>query len=301
MNPKIRPRRSVLYRPGSNTRALEKARELAADCIILDLEDAVAPESKISARDQVTAALHAGGYGRREKIVRSNGLDTPWGEADLRAMALAGADAILLPKVESGATIRKASHILGDAGAPASLALWIMAETPRGVLDLDTIVTNQPRLEVIVMGTSDLAKDMRLPPAASRAGLDHALGHCLLTARAHGLDIIDGVHLALDDDEGFQHACRQGRDLGFDGKSLSHPRQIQAANECFGISAAEVANAREIVEAWQTARQANDGITVVQGQLIEQLHVDAAERVLALFAATEGLNAQNEPANRSLC
>jgi len=287
MNPEIRPRRSALYMPGSNPRALEKARELAADCVILDLEDAVAPEAKTMARDQVRTALRAGGYGRREKIVRINGLDTLWGEDDLRAMATAGADAILLPKVESAATIKKASHLLGDAGAPASLSLWIMAETPRGVLDLDTIIANQPRLEVIVMGTSDLSKEMRLPPTADRSGLRHALGHCLLTARAHGLDIIDGVHLALDDPDGFKGACQQGRNLGFDGKSLIHPRQIPAANECFGISEAEVANAREIVTAWQAARQENSGITVVQGQLIEQLHVDAAERVLAIFAATE--------------
>jgi citrate lyase subunit beta/citryl-CoA lyase len=299
MNANIRPRRSVLYMPGSNSRALEKARELAADCVILDLEDAVAPEAKATARDQVAAALRKGGYGRREKILRVNGLDTPWGETDLRALAAVGADAILLPKVESATTIKQAAQILGDAGAPASLALWIMAETPRGVLDLDTIVANQPRLEAIVMGTSDLAKELRLPPTGGRAGLGHALGHCVLTARAHGLDIIDGVHLALDDPDGFLDACLQGRSLGFDGKSLIHPRQIPAANECFGISAAEVTSARKIVTAWQRAREANSGITVVAGQLIEQLHVDAAERVLALFAATEELSAQNEPTGRS--
>jgi len=293
MNSKIRPRRSVLYMPGSNTRALEKARELAADCVILDLEDAVAPEAKATARVQVAAALRAGGYGHREKIVRINGLDSPWGETDLRALAKVGADAILLPKVESANTIKKASHILSDAGAPAGLAIWIMAETPRGVLDLDSIVANQPRLEVIVMGTSDLAKDLRLPPNGGRAGLSHALGHCILTARAHGLDIIDGVHLALDDPDGFLDACLQGRGLGFDGKSLIHPRQIPAANECFGISAAEIANAREIVSAWNLARQENSGITVVRGKLIEQLHVDAAERALALYAATEELGTQS--------
>jgi len=289
MNPEIRPRRSVLYMPGANTRALEKARELPADCLILDLEDAVAPESKQMARKQVHAALKAGGYGRRETIARINGLDTPWGEDDLRTMARAGADAILLPKVESAATIKKASHILGDAGAPATLSLWIMAETPRGVLDLDAIVADQPRLEVIVMGTSDLAKEMRLPTAGNRTGLLHALGHCVLTARAHNLDIIDGVHLALDDAEVFRESCLQGRTLGFDGKSLIHPRQIPAANECFGISEAEAANAREIVEAWQQARAENRGITVLDGQLIEQLHVDAAERILAIYAATENI------------
>ena len=295
MNSKIRPRRSVLYMPGSNARALEKARELAADCVILDMEDAVAPEAKELAREQVYAVLQSGGYGRRETVVRINGLDTPWGEKDLRTMATAGANAILLPKVESAETIKIASHILHDAGAPDSLALWIMAETPRGVLDLDAIVADQPRLEVIVMGTSDLAKEMRLPATGDRAGLKHALGHCVLTARAHGLDIIDGVHLALDDAKGLLDACLQGRNLGFDGKSLIHPRQIPAANECFGISEAEVANAREIVSAWKAARAENRGMTVVRGQLIEQLHVDMAERVLAIFAVMEELTRQSHP------
>jgi citrate lyase subunit beta/citryl-CoA lyase len=294
MNSEIHPRRSVLYMPGSNTRALEKARELPADCLILDLEDAVAPEAKEMARTQVRTALELGGYGRRETVVRINSLETPWGKDDLQMMATAGADAILIPKVESAATIEEASRNLTDAGAPSSLTLWIMAETPRGVLDLDSIVADQPRLKVIVMGTSDLTKEMRLPPSGDRAGLRHALGHCLLTARAHGLDIIDGVHLALDDSDGFLDACLQGRNLGFDGKSLIHPRQISAANECFGIAEAEAANAREIVNAWQLARQENSGITVVRGQLIEQLHVDAAKRVLAIFAATEELDRQSE-------
>jgi citrate lyase subunit beta/citryl-CoA lyase len=293
MSSEIRPRRSVLYMPGSNTRALEKARKLAADCIILDLEDAVAPEAKETARNQVHAALQMGGYGLRETVVRINGMNTPWGTDDLQMMATAGADAILIPKIESAATIEQAIHILDDAGAPAAMKLWVMAETPRGVIDLDNIVRNQPRLDVIVMGTSDLAKEMRLPKTGDRIGLSHALGHCLLTARAHGLDIIDGVHLTLDDSDGLLDACLQGRNLGFDGKSLIHPRQIPAANECFGISEAEAANAREIVNAWEAARKENKGITVVRGQLIEQLHVDAAERILAIFAATEELSRQS--------
>jgi len=292
MNPEIRPRRSVLYMPGANTRALEKARELPADCLIMDLEDAVAPEAKDSARSEVAAAIRAGGYGHREVVVRVNAIDTPWFEADLAAAATCGANAVLLPKVESGKTVGEAIHQLARAGAHEELPIWIMTETPRGVLDLDDIVANQPRLEAIVMGTSDLAKEMRLPPSKDRAGLNHALGHCILTARAHSLDIIDGVHLALDDPDGFKDACLQGRGLGFDGKSLIHPRQIDAANECFGISEAEVANAREIVTAWQAARKENSGITVLRGQLVEQLHVDAAERVLAIFAATEKIARQ---------
>jgi citrate lyase subunit beta/citryl-CoA lyase len=283
----VRPRRSALYMPGSNARALEKARELAADCLILDLEDAVAPEAKTLAREQVAAALAAGGYGRRELIVRVNGLDTDWARDDLRAMANAGADAILLPKVDNREIITAAVKELVAAGAPPSLPLWIMAETPRGVLDLDSIVAGQPRLTTVVMGTSDLAKELRVSPHESRAGLGHALSHCVLIARAHGLDIIDGVHLALDDSEGFRAACKQGRELGFDGKSLIHPRQIAAANEYFGISEADVETAREILAAWRTARESNSGLTVVRGQLIEQLHVDEASRKLAIYDAMQ--------------
>ncbi len=272
--------------PGSNARALEKARGLDADCLIFDLEDAVAPEAKEGAREQVKAAVDAGGFGKREVIVRINALDTDWGEADIRAMAASSANALLLPKVETADTIKQALRILADAGAHVDLPLWIMTETPRGVLDLDNIVTGQPRLQVIVMGTSDLAKEMRVNPTTNRTGLMHALGHCVLTARAHGLDIIDGVHLALDDEDGLGTVCRQGRDLGFDGKSLIHPRQIATANKYFGISESQAENARSIVQAWEAARRAGQGITVLNGRLIEQLHVDEAERLLAIYTAT---------------
>jgi citrate lyase subunit beta/citryl-CoA lyase len=282
----ISPRRSALYMPGSNARAMDKARALPADCIIFDLEDAVAPESKLMAREQVIAAVTAGGYGHREVIIRVNGLDTDWGAEDLRAIANAGADAVLLPKVEHVDTLEATFSLLTDAGAPAELPIWIMTETPRGVLNLDAIAAAQPRLQAIVMGTSDLAKEMRIKPTATRTGLLHALGHCVLTARAHGVDIIDGVHLELDDDEGLQLACQQGRQLGFDGKSLIHPRQLAAANENFGVSAEEAAGAQEIVAAWQAARTAGHGITVLRGRLIEQLHVTEAERIIALHSAT---------------
>lgn len=285
MTAQFRPRRSVLYMPGSNARALEKARELPADCLIFDLEDAVAPEAKESARDQVVAAIKAGGYGHREIIIRVNGLDTVWAQDDLRAAATA--DAVLLPKVESTTTITEAATWLDDAGAPTDLPIWIMTETPRGVLDLDSIVAGQSRLQVIVMGTSDLAGKMRITSDGDRTGLMYALGSCLLTARARGIDIIDGVHLALDDAEGLRIACQQGRELGFDGKSLIHPRQIAIANEHFGVSTAEAANARKIVAAWQAARKEGLGITVVDGRLVEQLHVEEAERVLAIIKATE--------------
>ncbi len=284
-----RPRRSVLYMPGSNGRALAKARELPADCLIMDLEDSIAPEAKAAARAEIAAALQAGGYGRREVVIRVNAPDSSWGADDLAMVARSGAAAILLPKVATAATIERALQLLNAAGGPADLPIWIMAETPRGVLDLDRILTNQPRVAAVVMGTSDLAKDLRLPAASGRTGLLHALGQCVLAARAHGVDIIDGVHLALDDETGFRMACQQGRDLGFDGKSLIHPRQIAVANECFGVTAAAAEAAREIVAAWQVARSSGNGITVLNGQLIEQLHVDEAERLLALYSATHEL------------
>jgi len=272
--------------PGSNPRALEKARNLPADCLIMDLEDSVAPEAKEAARAQVAAAVSGHNYGNREVIVRVNGLDTAWAEEDLAMAAGCGADAVLLPKVESSTTVNEAIRLLVNAGAPADLPVWIMTETPRGVLDLDSIVADQPQLQAIVMGTSDLAKELRVDSGGERTGLLHSLGHSLLIARAQGIDIIDGVHLALDDPAGFFAACQQGRSLGFDGKSLIHPRQIEVANECFGISATEAAGAQEIVDAWRAARKRGDGITVLRGHLIEQLHVDEAERVLAIYSAT---------------
>lgn len=282
----IRPRRSVLYMPGANTRALEKARELPADAVIFDLEDAVAPEAKSAARNNIVAALDQGGYGNREVVVRVNGLDTAWAEDDLRAVAGSSANAVLLPKVESPAAVQRAHELLRLAGAPDTMAIWIMTETPRGVLDLEPILAAQPAVQVVVMGTSDLARDLRVSPLGRRPGLLHALGQSVITARAYGVDIIDGVHLALDDTEGFQLACEQGRELGFDGKSLIHPRQIAIANACFGVTDAAAELAREIVTAWQAARADERGLTVVRGQLIEQLHVDDAQRVIALYEAT---------------
>jgi citrate lyase subunit beta/citryl-CoA lyase len=275
--------------PGSNGRTLAKAHELPADCLIMDLEDSVAPEARAAARAEIAAALQTGDYGRREVVIRVNALGSPWGADDLAMVAQSGADGVLLPKVESAATIDQTLQQLQAAGAPANLPVWIMAETPRGILALDHILSNQPRVVAVVMGTSDLAKDLRLPAGSGRIGLLHALGHCVLAARAHGVDIIDGVHLALDDDTGLRIACQQGRDLGFDGKSLIHPRQITVANECFGVTAAAAKAAREIVAAWQAARNSGHGITVLNGQLIEQLHVDEAERVLALYSATHEL------------
>ena len=280
-------RRSVLYMPGSNQRAIDKARGLPADCIIIDLEDAVAPEAKEIAREQALNALRIGGFGRREVAIRVNGLNTRWGEADLKAVAVSGATAVVLPKVENATTVATTIEILQAAGDAAEIAIWIMTETPRGVLELDRILNDAPRVRVIIMGTTDLASALRVSPLSARKGLQHALGHCVLSARAHGVDIIDGVHLALDDAEGFEAVCEQGRILGFDGKSLIHPRQIDAANKVFGVTDDEVQEAREIITAWQSARESGSSLAIVRGQLIEQMHIDDAQRVIALFDASQ--------------
>jgi citrate lyase subunit beta/citryl-CoA lyase len=286
-----RPRRSLLYMPGSNARALEKGRELPADGLILDLEDAVAPDAKETARRQVAEAVRAGGYGGREIIVRVNGADTPWGAADLDAMAGVGADAVLLPKVESAAAVRDAEARLARAGAPAGLALWCMMETPLGILRAAEVAGASPRLAGFVMGTSDLAKDLHAAHTAMRLPMLTALGLCLLAARAHGLTIIDGVHLDLADDAGFAESCRQGAELGFDGKSLIHPRQVEGANRAFAPTPEEIERSRRLIAAHAEASAAGKGVVVVDGRLVEALHVENARRLVALAEAIEALSA----------
>jgi citrate lyase subunit beta/citryl-CoA lyase len=281
----LRPRRSVLYMPGSNPRALEKAKTLSADVLVLDLEDAVSVERKLEARDLIVAALRGGGYGKRELVVRVNGLETPWGADDIRAMATLGADAICLPKVETVQQVQQAARLLDAAGAPDSLKIWIMAETPQGVLNIQACAAAHPRLTAIMMGTSDLAKELRVPHSASRAGFLTSLGLCVLAARANNLDIIDGVHIDLDDDEGLLAVCRQGRELGFDGKSLIHPKQLDAANELFAPSASDVERAKKIIEAWKDAEAQQLGVVLVDGKLVEALHVEEAKRVLTIVEA----------------
>jgi len=275
------PLRSVLYAPGSNSRALEKAAALPIDGLILDLEDAVAPDAKAQARETVRAALAGHDYGYRQRIVRINSLDSPWGATDIAAMATAGADAILLPKVESPQMIDRVAAALESAGGPADLPLWVMAETPRGILQIDAIATHA-RVTVIVMGTSDLAKELRVRHTPGREGLLFALGRCVLAARACGREILDGVYLDLQDGAGFAAACEQGRDMGFDGKTLIHPRQVEPANQAFGISAAALQQAQQIITAWQAAQQAGRGVCVVDGRLVENLHVQEAQRLLAM-------------------
>lgn len=288
MSPFVRPRRSALYMPGSNARALEKGRTLAADVLILDLEDAVAPDAKATARATVVAALaQRAAYAPRELVVRVNGQDTPWGEDDLRAVAAAGADAVLLPKVEGTAAVARARASLAAAGAPADLPIWCMIETPRGVLRAAEIAAADS-VACLVMGTSDLTKDLHALATADRLPMLLALQTGVLAARAAGIAVLDGVHLDLADAPGLRAACRQGRELGFDGKTLIHPSQIEAANAAFGPGPAELEQARRIVAAYAQARAEGAGVAVLDGRLVEALHVREAERLLALAAAIAG-------------
>jgi len=280
----------MLYMPGSNTRALEKAKTLAADGLILDLEDAVAPDSKVEARANVVAAAASGGYGRREVLIRTNGLNTPWGYADIEAAATSGCDGILLPKVESADTVRQVEALMDAKGAPETMSLWCMMETPLGMLHAAEIAATSPRLGGFVMGTSDLAKDLHCHHTPMRLPMITSLGLCLLAARAHGLAILDGVYLDLNDAEGFAAACQQGLELGFDGKTLIHPKTVAAANAAFAPSESEVDWSRRIIEAHADAEKAGKGVVVVDGKLVENLHVVNAHRLVALAEAIAALD-----------
>ncbi|MBX9947425.1 MAG: CoA ester lyase [Reyranella sp.] len=291
MSKVVRPRRSVLYMPGANTRALEKARTLPADALIFDLEDAVAPDAKEAARANVVAAARSRSYGRREIAIRCNGLATPWGKADVAAIATSGADAVLVPKVESAADVANVVALLDAAGAPSTMAVWAMMETPKGVLRADEIAGAHPRLMLFVMGTNDLVKDMRARHTPMRLPLVTALGLGMLAARAHGLTILDGVYNDIQDAEGFRAICQQGLEMGFDGKTLIHPSQVEPCNEVFAPSAAELEMAGKIVAAFAAAQAAGKGVATVDGRMIENLHVEQAERALALAAAIKELQA----------
>lgn len=286
-----RPRRSVLYMPGSNARALEKAKSLPADSLILDLEDAVAPDAKGTARQQVCKAVEAGGYGMRERIVRVNGLATPWGYADVAAAARSGADAILLPKVESAEAIRQLETVMVDNGAPESMSIWAMMETPRSILRAPSITDASRRIECLVMGTSDLAKALGCAHTRDRLPMIPSLGLCLLAARDAGLAILDGVHLDLNDDEGFEYACQQGAELGFDGKTLIHPKTIATANRVFTPSPKDVEWSRKIIAAHAQAVTEGKGMVVVDGMLIENLHVESAKRLVTMADAIAAMDA----------
>ncbi|SIR32877.1 CoA ester lyase [Bosea sp. TND4EK4] len=288
----IRPRRSALYMPGSNARALEKAREIAADVLILDLEDAVAPDAKATAREQVCAAVKAGGYGRRELVIRVNGTATPWFEADLAAAVEARPDAILIPKVSDPETLVEIGNRLTTLGADLSIAVWAMIETPLAILDVERIAraARDPatRLTCFVMGTNDLAKETRARFVPGRAPMLPWLTSALLAARAHGIDILDGVHNELRDEAGFQAECEQARDLGFDGKTLIHPAQVAPANAVFAPDEAELTRARAIIAAFDLPENAGRGAIQLDGRMVELLHAEMARRTVALAHAIEG-------------
>ncbi len=278
----LRPRRSVLYMPGSNERALIKAQSLAADCVVFDLEDGCAPEVKVEARQIAVAAANSANYGRREVIIRVNAIGSAWFQADLQAVASSKADAICLPKVETAQQVLDVAALLGQYGADDKLTLWAMIETPLGVENAVAIAAASDRLSVLMMGTSDLVKEMRLRHSADRIGFHYALGRCVHSARLAGIDVIDGVHLDLSDAEGFAKMCEQGRDFGFDGKSLIHPKQIDDANASFGFSDADIDYAQRVLAAWQQAESDAQAVVVVDGKLVEMLHVEEAKRVLAM-------------------
>ena len=288
----VRPRRSVLYIPGSNARALVKARNIPVDALILDLEDAVAPAAKEAARAAVRDALEADGYGRRERAVRVNGLDTPWGRDDLVAVAGMRADAILIPKVGSAEQLRSVVSALELLRAPESLSVWAMMETVAGVLNAAAIAAAHRRLACIVMGTNDLAKELRVPLTPERLPLQLSLQSCVLASRANGVACVDGAYNAFRDLEGFRASCLQGRELGFDGKSLIHPGQAPIANEVFGPSEDELDLARRQIEEFERTVREGRGVAVVDGQIVENLHVENARRLLAEAESVRALEAE---------
>lgn len=284
MDPRARPYRSVLYIPGSRARALDKARSLPVDAVIFDLEDAVSVEEKVNARATLAEALATGGYGARVKIVRINGLDTEWGRADAEAAARMGCDVILLPKVNTPQDLDALAEITGD------MPLWAMMETPRGMLNAAAIAAH-PKLQGMVMGTNDLAKELQCRFRPDRLPMMAGLGLCLLAAKAEGLVIVDGVYNAFKDAEGLAAECEQGRDMGFDGKTLIHPAQVEVANAAFAPSAAEIDLSRRQIEAFEAAEAAGQGVAVVDGKIVENLHVATAREILAKADAIAAVSA----------
>ncbi|MCP4205627.1 MAG: CoA ester lyase [Shimia sp.] len=274
MDQRARPFRSVLYIPGSKDRALEKARGLPVDAIIFDLEDAVAPDEKENARATLADALTQGGYGSRMRIVRINGLDTQWGEADAKAAAAMDCDAVLLPKVESAAQVDALAALIGDK------PIWAMMETPRGMLNAAEIAAH-PQLTGFVMGTNDLAKELQTRLRADRLPMMAGLGLCLLAAKAEGIVIVDGVYNAFKDAEGLKVECDQGRDMGFDGKTLIHPAQVDVANAAYAPSDVEIDLAKRQIAAFEECEASGQGVAVVDGKIVENLHIVTAREILA--------------------
>ncbi len=291
MTEKIRPRRSALYMPASNERALEKAKTLGADAVIFDLEDAVAPDAKAGARSRACASVSAGGYGRREVVIRVNSLASVWGREDFAAAATSGADALCVPKVQSADDVAAIRGALESGGAPGGLGIWVMIETPLGILNAGAIAAaaraERFPVHALVMGTNDLAKETRAAQTRDRLPMLAWLSGCVVAARAHGLDILDGVYNNFRDEEGLRHECRQGRELGMDGKTLIHPGQIAPCNEIFSPGADEIAWARKIIAAFESEENAGKGVITLDGRMVELLHLDMARRTVAIADAIE--------------
>lgn len=285
----FRPRRSVLYMPGANARALEKAKTIPADSLILDTEDSVAPDQKAAAREQVAAAAASGEYGRREVTIRVNGLDTEWHADDLRSAAAAGPDAVVVPKVSSVEDVIAIERALEAAGAPDRTTIWAMLETPQAIVNAVAIAAASQRLSVLVMGTNDLAKELRAALVPGRQPLAFGLGQCLLAARLAGKAILDGVFNDITDSDGFLAECRQGAEMGFDGKTLIHPSQVEPTNETFRPSAADVEHAHRVIDAFEAAERDGRGVVTVDGRMIENLHVANARRAIAITDAIDAL------------
>ena len=285
----IRPRRSLLFMPGSNARALEKGRNLPADGLILDLEDSVAPDAKAAAREQIAKAVAAEGYGKRELLIRINSLDTAWWADDVAMAGQAATDGILVPKVSTVEDLRLVSDRLAEVGADPALKVWAMIETARAVLDADrlaaTVHEAGSRLAGFVFGPNDISRETRIRMLPGRATMLPMISHCILATRAHGLEILDGPYSDFANTDGFAQECIQARDLGFDGKTLIHPGQIDACNAIFTPPAEEVAAARRIIAAFELPENASRGAIQIDGRMVERLHADMARRTIAIADA----------------
>jgi citrate lyase subunit beta / citryl-CoA lyase len=289
MTDDLRPRRSVLYMPAANARALEKAQAIPADALIFDLEDAVAPDAKGTAREQAAAAVASGAYGHRELTIRCNGLDTPWGADDLVAAAAVGPSAVVIPKVSGAAALAEIARRLEAAGAPDHTRIWAMVETPVAMFSVREIASFE-RVAVLVMGTNDLAKELRARLVPGRAPLLAHLATALLAAREAGKVIVDGVYNDIRDEAGFEAEARQGFELGFDGKTLIHPSQVEPTNRIWAPDEDEVAHARRVIEAFEAAEAEGRGVVTVDGRMIENLHVENARRTLAVADAIAAIS-----------
>ena len=285
----MRPRRSVLYMPAANERALDKAKSIPADALIFDLEDAVSPDAKPDARRNAVAAARSGEYGNKEITIRCNGLETQWGADDLTAAAMAGVSAVVIPKINSVREVEAVSSALATAGAPGSMKIWAMIETPTAIFDVRAIAAH-PRVQTLVMGTNDLAKELRATQVRGRAPLMHHLATALLAAREAGKIILDGVFNDIKDANAFRDECLQGAQMGFDGKTLIHPSQVEIANDVWAPTADEVDYAQRVIAAFEEATAEGRGVITVDGRMIENLHVDNARRVLAVQQAIESLS-----------